>query len=151
MTAPAPRPEDTDDDAELDAEDDDWAWRRRIRANPVTARVYRISVGVLGLVVVVVGLIAVPAPGPGWLIVFVGVAVWASEFEWAQRLLRWGRERFQAWNDWLRGKPWWVGGLVGLGTATAVAGVSWGYLAWRGAPGWFPDRVEAWLQVLPGV
>ena len=71
----------------LDAQDDDWAWRRRIRANPVTARVYRITVAVLGLVIVVGGLIVVPAPGPGWLIVFAGVSVWATEFEWAQRLL----------------------------------------------------------------
>lgn len=147
----SPRPEDTDDNVVLDEHDDDWAWRRRLRANPTTHRLYRSVVAVVGGVVVVVGLIAVPAPGPGWLIVFVGLAIWASEFEWAQRLLRWGRERLQAWNDWLRGQPWWVGGLVGLGTATVVAGVSWGYLAWRGAPGWFPDRVEAWFQVLPGV
>jgi len=146
-----PRPEDTDDNIVLDQHDDDWAWRRRLRANPVTHRLYRSVVAVVGGVVVVVGLIAVPAPGPGWLIVFVGIAVWASEFEWAQRLLRWGREQLQSWNDWLRSRPWWVGGLVGLGTAAVVACVSWGYLAWRGAPAWFPDRVESWLQVLPGV
>ena len=147
----SPRPEDTDDDDVLDQHDDDWAWRRRVRTNPVTHRLYRWVVAGVGGVVVVVGLVAVPAPGPGWLIVFVGVAVWASEFEWAQRLLRWGRAQLQSWNDWLRSRPWWVGGLVGLGTAAFVACVSWGYLSWRGAPTWLPDRVESWLQVLPGV
>ena len=145
------RPEDTDDNVVLDEHDDDWAWRRRLRANPVTHRVYRSVVAVAGAVVVVVGLIAVPAPGPGWLIVFVGIAIWASEFEWAQRLLRWGRQQLHAWNTWLRSRPWWVGGLIGLGTAAVVAGVSWAYLVWRGTPTWFPDRVESWLQVLPGV
>ena len=145
------RPEDGDDNVVLDQDDDDWAWRRRLRTNPATHRLYRSVVAVVGAVIVVVGLIAVPAPGPGWLIVFLGIAVWASEFEWAQRLLGWGRARLQAWNVWLRSKPWWVGGLVGLATAATVAGVSWAYLAWRGAPRWLPDRVEAWLQMLPGV
>ncbi len=144
-------PEDSDDNVVLDAQDDDWAWRRAIRANPAAHRVYRGVVAVVGAVVVVLGLIAVPAPGPGWLIVFVGVAVWASEFEFAQRLLRWGRARLEAWNGWLRARPWWVGGLVGLGAAMSVALVLWGFLAWQGAPGWPPDHVEAWLQVLPGV
>ena len=90
------RPEDTDDNIVLDAEDDDWAWRRRIRAHPTAHRIYRGAVGVVGAVVLVVGLIAVPAPGPGWLIVFVGLAIWASEFEFAQRLLRWGRARLRS-------------------------------------------------------
>ncbi len=145
------RPEDTDDNIVLDADDDDWAWRRRVRANPATHRLYRGAIAVAGGIVVAVGLIAVPAPGPGWLIVFLGVAIWASEFEFAQRLLRWGRERLQDWNTWLRDQPRWVGGLVGLGTAALVGGVFWAYVAWRGAPGWLPDLVESWLQVLPGV
>lgn len=145
------RPEDTDDNIVLDADDDDWAWRRRIRSNPATHRLYRGAIAVAGALVVVVGLIAVPAPGPGWLIVFVGLAIWASEFEWAQRLLRWGRDRLQGWNTWLRGKPWWVSALVALGTAVVVAGVLWGFFAWQGAPRWLPDTVESWLQLLPGV
>ena len=88
-------PEDLDDNITLDANDDRWEWRRRIRSNPASHRAYRTVVAVLGLVVVVVGLIAVPAPGPGWLIVFIGVSIWASEFEWAQRLLYWGKARLR--------------------------------------------------------
>ena len=57
----------------------------------------------------------------------------------------------EEWNTWLRTQPWWVTGLVGLGTATVVAIVFWGFFVWQGAPGWLPDHVEAWLQVLPGV
>jgi uncharacterized protein (TIGR02611 family) len=113
--------------------------------------VYRTVVAVLGLVVVVIGLIAVPAPGPGWLIVFVGVSIWASEFEWAQRLLYWGKARLRDWERWLRSKPWWVSALVALGTAAIVAGVFWAYFAWAGSPSWLPDLVEQWLDRLPGV
>ena len=144
-------PEDLDDNITLDANDDRWEWRRRIRSNPASHRAYRTVVAVLGLVVVVVGLIAVPAPGPGWLIVFIGVSIWASEFEWAQRLLYWGKARLRDWERWLRSKPWWVSGLVALGTAAIVAGVFWAYLAWAGSPAWLPDRFEELLDLLPGV
>ncbi len=71
------RREGTDDNVTLGAADDDWGWRRRVRADPTTHRPYRVAVGVAGLVIVVAGLVAVPAPGPGWLIVLVGVSVWA--------------------------------------------------------------------------
>lgn len=144
-------PEDLDDNITLDANDDRWEWRRRIRSNPASHRVYRSAVAVLGLVVVVIGLIAVPAPGPGWLIVFIGVSIWASEFEWAQRLLYWGKDRLREWQHWLQSKPWWVSALVALGTAAIVACVFWAYFAWVGPPSWLPDVVEGWLDRLPGV
>jgi len=144
-------PEDLDDNITLDANDDRWEWRRRIRSNPASRRAYRTVVAVLGLVVVVIGLIAVPAPGPGWLIVFIGVSIWASEFEWAQRLLYWGKDRLRDWQHWLQSKPWWVSALVALGTAAIVACVFWAYFAWVGSPSWLPDVVEGWLDRLPGV
>jgi uncharacterized protein (TIGR02611 family) len=144
-------PEDLDDNITLDAHDDRWEWRRRIRSNPASHRVYRSVVAVLGLVVVVIGLIAVPAPGPGWLIVFIGVSIWASEFEWAQRLLYWGKDRLREWQQWLHSKPWWVSALVALGTAAIVGCVFWAYFAWAGSPSWLPDVVEGWLDRLPGV
>ena len=146
-----PRPDDLDDNITLDAQDDDWAWRRRIRSKPSTHRIYRIGVALLGLVIVVGGLVAVPAPGPGWLIVFVGLSVWASEFEWAQRLLRWARGRLSRWNEWVQARTWWVKTGLGVGTAALVAAVFWGYLASQGVPGFLPDTVTSWLEGLPGV
>ena len=144
-------PEDTDDNIMLDAQDDDWAWRRRIRSTPATHRIYRLAVGVVGLIVVAAGLVAVPAPGPGWLIVFLGVTIWASEFEWAQRLLHFGKGVLASWTGWIEASPWWVRVGVALGTAAVVAAIFWAYLAWQGAPTLLPDRVEEWLRVLPGV
>ena len=149
--APDARPEDTDNNITLDARDDDWAWRRRIRSTPATHRIYRIAVAVVGLVVVVAGLVAVPAPGPGWLIVFLGVSIWASEFEWAQRLLRWGKGVLSSWTRWIEASPWWVQIGVALGTAAVVAVIFWAYLAWQGVPALLPDGVEHWLAALPGV
>ena len=142
---------DSDDNITLDASDDDWKWRRRIRSNPHTHLIYRIVVGVLGLVVVVLGLIMVPFPGPGWLVVFLGLAIWATEFEWAQRLLRTARRTLERWNDLLRPQPWWVKGLVLLATIAAVAAIFWLLFLVSGVPAFFPDPVEQWLGRVPGL
>lgn len=140
-----------DDNILLDADDDDWAWRRRIRANPATARVYRLTVGVVGLLIVVTGLALVPLPGPGWLIVFAGLAVWGSEFEWAQRLLNWVRAKVRAWDGWIRAQPVWLQGLAILGTAIVVLALMWGLLKVSGVPAFFPDAAENWLHGVAGL
>ena len=138
-----------DGKATLDAADDDWAWRRRIRSHPASHRVYRIVVGLVGLLIVVGGLALVPLPGPGWIIVFVGLAVWASEFEWAHRLLQFARHRLHVWSKWLKPRPWWVKGLVGLGTAVLVAAFFYLLSGERGPRS--PDRAEGWLATVPGL
>ena len=142
---------DDDDNITLDSHDDDWAWRRRIRARPRAHLFYRVAVAVVGLVIVVGGLIAVPAPGPGWLIVFVGISVWASEFEWAQRLLHWARRALARWNTWVMAAPWWAQTGVVVATVALVGAGFWGYLAWQGPPALLPDTVEGWLRGIPGV
>lgn len=67
---------------------------------------YRVAVGLIGGVVLAVGVIAIPYPGPGWLIVFTGLAILATEFSWAQRLLHYARTRYDAWNAWQHGQHW---------------------------------------------
>lgn len=130
----------------LDAEDDDWAWRRKLRANPATARLYRSFVAVLGLVIVVGGLLLVPLPGPGWVIVFAGLAIWASEFEWAQRLLDYAKDKVRAWNRWIRGQSLWLQGLAALATLAIVLLVIWAMLKMSGVPTFLPDGVEGFLH-----
>jgi uncharacterized protein (TIGR02611 family) len=51
------------------------------------------GVFVVGLAVVVGGVVLLPLPGPGWLIIFGGMAIWATEFTWAQRVLRWTKQK----------------------------------------------------------
>ena len=135
----------------LDASDDDWEWRRKIRSNSHSHLIYRIVVGVVGLIIVVLGLILVPFPGPGWLIVFLGLAIWASEFEWAQKLLRIAKHTLQGWTEWLKPRPWWMKGLALLVTAAVVAAVFWLMFLISGVPGFLPDSVEEWLKGVPGL
>jgi uncharacterized protein (TIGR02611 family) len=129
---------------------DDWEWRRKIRSNPRTYLIYRILVGVVGLVIVVAGLIMVPLPGPGWLVVFLGLAIWASEFEWAQRLLRLARSTLDAWTRWLTSQPLWVKGLVLLVSVLTVVGMIWLLFLISGVSSLLPSGVTDLISKLPG-
>jgi len=145
------RLDDDDNNITLDAADDDWEWRRKIRATPHLLLIYRIVVGVVGLFFVVLGLILVPLPGPGWLVVFLGLAIWASEFEWAQRLLHLVKGMVHGWAVWLQPQPWWVKGLALLLTLAGIAVLFWVLFWISGVPGFFPDGVEEWVKRLPGL
>jgi len=75
-------------------------WRELIRQRPWLNHLYKVLVTVLGSAVIVIGLVLVPLPGPGWLIVFIGLTILGSEFHWARRFTSWLRlqlTRFWAW------------------------------------------------------
>ncbi|MFF4157871.1 TIGR02611 family protein [Streptomyces sp. NPDC001678] len=54
---------------------------------------WQAGVFVVGLAVVVAGIVMLPLPGPGWLVIFAGMAIWATEFVWAQLVLRWTKRK----------------------------------------------------------
>ena len=135
----------------LDAADDDWEWRRKIRLNPHSHLIYRIVVGITGLIIIVVGLIMVPFPGPGWFVVLLGLAILASEFERAQQLLHLARHTLKTWNERLQPQSWWIKGLVLLLTMASVAVLFWLLFLLSGVPALLPDSVEKWLKQVPGL
>jgi uncharacterized protein (TIGR02611 family) len=47
----------------------------------------QVLVGFVGGLVTLIGVVALVAPGPGWLIIFTGLGILASEFAWAARVL----------------------------------------------------------------
>jgi uncharacterized protein (TIGR02611 family) len=122
-------------------------WRESVRARPMANRAYRVVVGVVGGAIVIGGLALVPLPGPGWVIVFLGLAVLATEFVWADRLETFARNQVKAWTAWLGGQALWVRVAFGLGTAIVVLGALYGLFAIVGAPGWLPD---SWVDRVPG-
>lgn len=123
-----------------------WEWRYRLRKNKPLYSAYRVVVFVVGLVVVLGGLALVPLPGPGWALVIVGLVIWASEFEKAQRLLVFVRRQVKRWTDWVMAQPIWLRLLCGLLTALFVAAVVWCVLKLWGVPGFVPDGITSWLQ-----
>ncbi|MDX2695752.1 TIGR02611 family protein [Streptomyces ipomoeae] len=54
---------------------------------------WQVAVFIIGLAVVVAGVIMLPLPGPGWVVIFGGMAIWATEFVWAQLVLRWTKRK----------------------------------------------------------
>jgi uncharacterized protein (TIGR02611 family) len=122
--------------------------RERIRSRRASRAVYRIVVALLGVAITLGGLLLVPLPGPGWLIVFAGLALLATEFDPARRVLEFGRRTLQGWTAWLGRQRMAVRAGVGLGTLACVAAGLWGAAALTGVPGWVPDGV---VPPLPGV
>lgn len=74
--------------------------RRWIDRHPRLRLAYRIGVGVLGGVVAVGGLLLVPLPGPGWLVVFLGLAILGTEFAWAKRLAAFTKRQLARFWEW---------------------------------------------------
>ena len=115
-----------------------WArWRDGLRDRPVADFGYRVTVGFAGLTVLGVGILAIPYPGPGWAIVFVGLAVLATEYDWARRLLAYTRQRYDKAMDWFKRQGVWVQALGAAVTATVVVATLWLF----GAVGWSAELV----------
>jgi uncharacterized protein (TIGR02611 family) len=103
-----------------------WArWRDGLRDRPKADFTYRVVIGVIGVVVLGLGILAIPYPGPGWAVVFVGLAILATEFEWAHRLLKYTRERYDRVMTWFKAQGLWVQALGFLLTAAVVLGTLW--------------------------
>ena len=103
-----------------------WArWRDRLRERRKAEFVYRIVVGVVGLVVFAVGILAIPYPGPGWAIVFIGLGILATEFDWARRLLAYAKERYDKAMDWFHQQHIAIQVLGGIFTALIVVATLW--------------------------
>ena len=62
-------------------------FRANVKRSKYGAPIWRILVGLIGGLVTVLGAIALVAPGPGWLIIFAGLGILASEFAWADKAL----------------------------------------------------------------
>ena len=56
-----------------------------------------------GLLVVIGGLIAVPGPGPGWLIILLGLGILAGELLFFARLLDWVEVQLRGLARWIVG------------------------------------------------
>ena len=129
--------------------DDRRRFRAFVRRRRTLDVIYRVIVGVIGTVIVLAGLALIPLPGPGWLIVFAGLALLATEFAWAGRLLDFARDRVRGWTGWVARQSIVVRGLLGLGGLLAIAGATWLYLALQGIPQWLPESLREWLETAP--
>jgi uncharacterized protein (TIGR02611 family) len=112
-------------------------FRERIKDNAALNLAYRAGIGLLGGLVLVAGVIMIPYPGPGWLVVFAGLAILATEFVWAERVLRYAKGRYDAWNGWLRRQHALVKAAVWTATAATVVATLWLLGVYALVGGWF--------------
>jgi uncharacterized protein (TIGR02611 family) len=123
-----------------------WArWREGLRNRPIADATYRVVIGLVGLAIVAVGIVAIPYPGPGWAILFVGLAVLATEFGWARRVLNYVKRRYDATMAWFRRQHIAVKGLGTAFTAAIVVATLW----FVGAVGWSAELAGVewtWLK-----
>jgi uncharacterized protein (TIGR02611 family) len=105
---------------------------------------YRALIAVIGFAIIVAGIVLIPLPGPGWLIVFAGLALLATEFAWAERLLHYARDKVRGWTDWVTRQPLAVRGLIGLVGLGFIAGMVLLYVHVQGVPAWIP--VVGWIR-----
>ena len=76
----------------------DWLYRWRMRIigeSRVRQVAWRTFITVVGGIVTLAGVAMLALPGPGWAAIFLGLAILASEYLWARRLLRYTKERAQ--------------------------------------------------------
>ena len=101
--------------------------------------------GVVGTAVLATGVLAIPYPGPGWLILFAGLAILGTEFTWAKQALRWTRARYDAWTGWVRQQPAVVRiGVIAL-TGAVVLATLWLVNAFGLVAGWVGLHRD-WVQ-----
>jgi len=94
-------------------------------SNKLSGQWRKVVTAIAGGSVTVVGVILIPYPGPGWLIVFAGLAILSREFTWASKLLINLRKRYDDFQAWVlrRGRP--VQLLLFLGTTIVVVLTLW--------------------------
>lgn len=80
---------------------------------------------VVGALVLMGGIILIPYPGPGWLVVFAGLGILATEYIWANKVLAFAKNKYNAWQAWLAKQNILTKIFFWLLTATVVVVTIW--------------------------
>jgi uncharacterized protein (TIGR02611 family) len=86
----------------------EWTRRHLARPRAVVHRlpagrhVWRVAIAALGGAVVLAGIVMLVLPGPGWVVIFIGFGIWATEFAWADSTLAFARRKVASATSWIR-------------------------------------------------
>jgi uncharacterized protein (TIGR02611 family) len=133
-------------------------WNRvheHLHRNRAMSATTKLVVTLVGSTVLTAGLIMMVTPGPGLVGIVAGLAILATEWDWAdrwlstaRRKLREARRAAEAMDPRVRRRRI---ALTGGAVAAGVAGAS-AYVALRDWPGWSVtmwDRAQSFLRFLP--
>lgn len=71
-----------------------------IDRHPQLRIAYLTIIAVIGVVITIAGVVMLVIPGPGWLTIFLGLAILGTEFHWARRMTGWTKERIRHVIEW---------------------------------------------------
>ena len=92
--------------------------KERTRAGARRNIVVRIGIIALGTIITLAGLAALVLPGPGLVLVLVGLGILAQEVSWAERMLVYARRKARV--DKVKTQPRWVKVVLGVFSTLAV-------------------------------
>ncbi|MFE3608803.1 TIGR02611 family protein [Streptomyces goshikiensis] len=102
-----------------------------IKANRSLHLSWQVGVFVVGLAVIGAGIAMLVLPGPGWVAIFAGLAIWATEFAWAHLVLRWTKRKVseaaqKALDPKVRRRN-----IILTSVGLAIAGALIGFYLWK--------------------
>lgn len=89
------------------------------------AKTRKVLIGFVGWTVLLAGMVMIPYPGPGWVIVFIGLSILATEFDWAKDLHDYARGKYDAWERWIKSQPIYIKAIFWLLTTVTVIVTLW--------------------------
>ncbi|WP_406181463.1 TIGR02611 family protein [Streptomyces sp. NBC_01006] len=92
---------------------------------------WQVGVFIVGLAVIGAGVAMLVLPGPGWVAIFAGLAIWATEFAWASLVLRWTKRKVteaaqKALDPRVRRRN-----IILTSVGLVIAGVLIGFYLWK--------------------
>lgn len=92
---------------------------------------WQVGIFIVGLAVIGAGVAMLVLPGPGWFVIFAGLAIWATEFAWAQLVLRWTKRKVteaaqKALDPKVRRRN-----IILTSVGLAIAGALIGFYLWK--------------------
>lgn len=129
----------------------------RLHAHPVTGAVTKVVITIAGLVVIAVGVVlsGPGIPGPGFVVIIAGLALLATEWSWAERLLTKARaalkkqtDKVRAMDPAVRRRRAVLGTLAVVVVCGATALLIWQY-GWPGLAVSSWDRIQSFSSLVP--
>lgn len=75
-----------------------------MQANNSSLHAKKLVVGVIGSTILLIGLVLLILPGPGFIVIIIGLGILATEFVWAKRLLERAKNHYEKTKQTIKNK-----------------------------------------------